>query len=254
MVTGIKTSMRPLLWAIILLIFIMYMVAVVILPFVGLALAGDEHERNRSKLQQHFGSLMITMYTLYKSITAGVAWGDVVEPLMDINPLFAVLFSLYIAFALFCVLNIITGVFVDSANKLTMYDEESMLAHELEQRTLWYHDVQELFTKAISTDGAINLEQFTEWVMDVRTQVYFRHVGLNVTPETARSVFSLLDIDRTGLIDFDKFACGVDQIHGTARAVDVASLALEVKKLHRKLTGEEIRKDSATSIANVKAI
>jgi hypothetical protein len=67
-------------------------------------------------LEVYFGSLSRTMLSLFQCITSGLDWEIVAQPLWDdVSPVHAVLFSLYIAFAVLALLNVITGVFVESA-------------------------------------------------------------------------------------------------------------------------------------------
>lgn len=60
------------------------------------------------------------MLSMFQAINGGVDWALIFEPLIDnITPWSAVVFTLYIAFSLLAMLNVVTGVFVESVLKST---------------------------------------------------------------------------------------------------------------------------------------
>merc|ERR1739847_255721 len=97
----------------------------------------DETELNSSALKRQWSSLMQSIYTLFLCISSGVDWKEVADPLMKIAPLLGFVFCLYMAFSVFCVLNIVTGVFVENAVTMTAMDEQQMLLQEMSERRKW---------------------------------------------------------------------------------------------------------------------
>merc|ERR1711971_843107 len=144
---------KPLCWAIVLLLIIMYVFGVGLMQILADDLEnriqrGDELNSELgvgSDATAHYGSLVLTIYTLFMSISGGINWETAAAPILRVSPLLAGCFCLYIAFAVFCVLNIVTGIFVDNASKLTMVDEEMMLFNELEDRKRWVREIKRLF-------------------------------------------------------------------------------------------------------------
>ena len=53
---------------------------------------------------RYFGSLDLTMLSLYMSIAGGVSWEDVITPLRGVSEVWAFLFLFYISFTYFAVL------------------------------------------------------------------------------------------------------------------------------------------------------
>merc|ERR1712232_11029 len=101
MVLGILGSLKPLFWALMLLLLIIYMFSILLLQLIQ----GDLVELSTLP---HFTSFPRVMYTLFMSISGGISWVEVVHPLEHTSPFIAPLFSAYIAFSTFCVLNIVT--------------------------------------------------------------------------------------------------------------------------------------------------
>merc|ERR1719296_110381 len=79
-------------------------------------------------LSEYFGSTSRSVYTLYKSVSGGIDWQDVSDPLMtQISPWLGVVFTGYSAFAVLVLLNLVTGMFVEAAHKLSKSDKETEL-------------------------------------------------------------------------------------------------------------------------------
>lgn len=237
-------SFQSLIWAGLLLIALMYLVAVWILQFVA-----DECKRHHThsdggqladedfdKLIFYYNSLYQTMYTLYLSITSGVSWREPAAPLMKLSWMLGTFFSVYIAFAVLCVLNIITGVFVENAKQMTEDDEDMVLMEQLETRRKWFEEVKVLFEAAdVDGSGCLNAEEFSIQLQDIRMQAWFRKIGVQVESYSAAGLFQLLDFDGDGSLDLDEFAIALQQVHGPARSIDVAKIAHDTRVLRREM-------------------
>jgi len=242
MLAGIVYSLHSLVWAVLLLACMMYLFAVCVLQF-----AADEaslksknqgvlSESEFLELQDFYGSLGRTFYTLYLSICGGVDWGDAAAPLLALNPLLGMLYSFYIAFAVLCVLNIITGVFVENANRLTAQDEEMVLMEQMEVRRQWFEEVKDLFNAAdLDGSGELDVTEFSDKMQDVRMQAWFRKIGVQVEAYSAQGLFQLLDFDGDGKLDLDEFAIALQSVHGAARSIDVAKINRDTRLLRREV-------------------
>merc|ERR1712173_487222 len=106
------------MWAGVLLAMIIYIFTVFLMQAIT-----DELIKSGQSMESFsdlfpFNSLFRTMYTLFKAICGGITWGDAVEPLLSFNLPSVVLVAMYVAFALFCVLNIVTAIFVENARTM----------------------------------------------------------------------------------------------------------------------------------------
>merc|ERR1719265_1576718 len=83
------------------------------------------------------------MLSLFFSISSGISWHEAMDPLtVHCSPWLTFVFLFYIAFTVFVILNVITGVFVESATEK---------ANEDKKKVLMYH-LRKLFQSA-DTDG-----------------------------------------------------------------------------------------------------
>jgi len=246
MVAGIIRSLQSLAWALLLLSFIMYVVAVCVMQLVNdefqqiAAGKRDGSNIDESALRQYYGDLSRSMFTLYLSITGGIDWGDAIKPLLDISILLSGFFCLYIAFAVFCVLNVITGVFVDNATKLTAKDEENMLQEEIDKRREWFIAVELLFTSVADGTGLVTLERFHDLIDDIEAQAAFSKIGISLDVVNVDNFFKMLDFDNSGSIDIEEFVAGIEMYHGSAKRIDVSRIMHQTRKISKQV--DELKK------------
>merc|ERR1719203_378543 len=99
----------------------------------------------------------------------------------EISPLLGVLFSIYVMFALLAMMNVVTGIFVDSVLLSAKRDKDNFLLN----------NAREIFKEA--EDGLITREQFLD-MMDNRHMIEF-FKGIDVDPSLAQSLFSIMGLD-----------------------------------------------------------
>merc|ERR1711920_315047 len=139
----------------------------------------QEVEIEQATLREHWGSLPTASYTLFLSICGGIDWGVVAGPLMKISPILGGLFCVYIALSIFCVLNIVTGVFVENTKNMLGKDETQLIMETMDARKQWLDEVKILWKK-MEIDDTVNVDTFASRVEDVRIQALFRQLGLDV--------------------------------------------------------------------------
>jgi len=219
LVSGIIRSIRSLAWTMVLLFLVLYVAAVYLTQLVSDHVIEDP--ASRSPLRRFYGSVDVSLLSLFQSITGGIDWNDLVDPLVDhISPLLALAFALYIAFTVIAMLNIITGVFVESALKSAKADND----------TLMIGNMREVFNDA-STDGKMSWHDFQDQLDKPLMQAYFK--AIDVDPSEAKGLFRLIDIDMDGSIDHEEFLSGCLRLRGNAKALDLNLLLHEVKRLYK---------------------
>uniref|UniRef100_A0A7S2INN8 EF-hand domain-containing protein n=1 Tax=Zooxanthella nutricula TaxID=1333877 RepID=A0A7S2INN8_9DINO len=187
-------------------------------------------------LLQYWGSVIRSVYTLFQAMCGGVDWGLVAEPLVEITPVMGLLFCMYIAVAVFCVMNIVTGVFVENAKMMTAQDETNQIMENMEKRRIWFNAVKELW-RTLDEEGVgeLDLHRFAESLSDVRTQVFFEKMGIEVTTESVEGLFTLLDFNGNGKVDIDELALGIQMLHGSAKGIDVARVSYSTMMVRKQL-------------------
>ncbi|CAE7717746.1 ANKHD1 [Symbiodinium sp. CCMP2456] len=173
---------------------------------------------------------------LEMTISGGISWGELAPPLMLVNPVVTPILTLYIALATFCVLNIVTGVFVDRSAAMALQDEENMMLEEIQNRKRWIKEIETLFAKA-DTDhsGNVEWEEFENALADLRVQLCFKNLGIDLHKVSLEQIWQLIDFDNKGYIEISEFADCLLEMHGVAHSIDIARLRHEQQRTARKL-------------------
>merc|ERR1711959_515893 len=100
-------------------------------------------------------------------MSGGNDWGLYYDSLADLGFIYRMAFLLYISFALFAVVNVVTGVFVDSAMQCNRTDREVVVHEELQNKKLYLERMAEIFTEMDSdATGCITMEEFERRLQD----------------------------------------------------------------------------------------
>lgn len=222
MVMSIAASLRSLMWTIILLAFLMYGVGVCLIQLI--ADKGLEDPRimeNAPEIKLYYGSLVEALVSLFAGITGGIDWNDLLVPLeSQIGPWLAAVFILYIAFAVLAMMNVVTGIFVESALQSTRADEEKEVRQQL----------QELFSNVdAGHDGLVCWEEFVQHLEKPDMMRCFESLGFNINE--AYGLFNLLDTEQSGNIECEELLEGCLRLRGPANAIDVATLQYSSKRV-----------------------
>merc|ERR1719321_1562251 len=139
-------------------------------------------------------------------------------------------FLMYISFALFAVINVVTGVFVDSAMQCNHTDREVVVHEELQNKKLYLEQMADIFTEMDSdSTGCITIEEFERRLKDERVIAYFNAMKLDVSD--ARTLFSLLDYDNSEEVEIKEFLAGCYKLQGESRSLDLKIMQYEVRFL-----------------------
>merc|ERR1712232_106440 len=117
LVAAIASSLKALFWTVVLVALLIYIMSVLFTQIVSdYMIDHTEVDSDQEELRRFFGSLGSAALTLFQAITGGVSWHIVTDPLgKQISTAFMAMFVCYIAFMLLALMNVVTGVFVDTA-------------------------------------------------------------------------------------------------------------------------------------------
>jgi len=233
MVNGIAGSVKTLFWAMLLLGIVIFIFGV---TFMQLAYNHLRTNPDSSDIMIYYGTLGRSMLTLFMAISGGIDWKDAVAPLSTLSEIIDYLMGVYVFFTVFCLINVVTGIFVDNAKALGEQEMLHQRAGQYLRRRRWVKEVVKLFAKMdISAEGDLSYEEFAAEIQDERVQECFRHLGINVENHTADELFELFDVDEDGKIDPHSFEQAIRQFHGAARSIDVYKLRRDTQKISKQL-------------------
>eukprot|EP00811_Abedinium_folium_P029246 NODE_4590_length_1872_cov_6.374785.p1 GENE.NODE_4590_length_1872_cov_6.374785~~NODE_4590_length_1872_cov_6.374785.p1 ORF type:complete len:569 (-),score=71.05 NODE_4590_length_1872_cov_6.374785:165-1706(-) len=225
MICGIQGSLVSLAWCLSLLSLIMVTVGVIMIQMLAEALKAGLDLEQSMFINDHFGSMLITVYTLLMAITGGLDWGDIFLPLRSIDAVATLFFLLYVAMGLFCILNVITGLYVDKAMNIMRSDRTAIELSVTSKRTRNVRMLQDIFRQGSSDlNPMIRCADFVRHCHDPTVQSCLRRVGCEVDETSAEEVFNCLDDGGKGVLSLSELIVGVTNISGPAQQLTVARM------------------------------
>lgn len=230
LVNSVISTVRAMFWALVLLLVITYSFAVLFVGAYGeyMSSSPDESTASYESLHLYFGNLPKSLFTLFMSITGGISWEVAVRPLAELDWIYVGLFNAYIIVVLFAVMNVMTGVFCQTAIQSAEQNHEEQIQEELASRKLHTSHLRRLFQEIDQNDsGHFTLNELEDYLSNEKVRAYFSSLQINVSE--AWTFFKLLDADGTGSVDIDEFVDGVLRLTGTAKSLDIAIMMKESK-------------------------
>lgn len=229
LVQSIFHTLKALLWALLLLLLIVFVFSVLIAQAIS-DFTIDLEEQNlevppvlEEEGRRYFGNLPLSMLSLFMSIAGGVSWEEVLKPLLHVSSLWALCFIFYICFTYFAVLNVVTAVFCQSAIESAQKDHATVVQNMLDNKESHLQKLRTLFSKMGAEEaGGITFGMFEEKINSQAVREYFETLGLDVWDPW--SFFKLLDSDGGGFVEVEEFFLGCLRFSGAAKAMDVGKL------------------------------
>jgi len=233
LVVSIYDSVRSLAWTFVLLFLTIYVLAVFLTQVVT-DWRIQNPESSDGLLQNFYGSVDRSLVSLYKTVSDGIHWGEVSDPLIERSPWFTLVFVLHMGFMLFAVMNVVTGVFVELAIRKAGDDEKRILLRQM----------RELFQEAgDKSSGMITLDDFIRCIDAQGMQAYL--TAIDIDPQDARQLFKLLDVEGHGTIDTDELVSSCLRLHGSAKAIELAAFICEYRRWSRRWSAHAKRVERA---------
>eukprot|EP00931_Biecheleriopsis_adriatica_P018612 TRINITY_DN12988_c0_g2_i1.p1 TRINITY_DN12988_c0_g2~~TRINITY_DN12988_c0_g2_i1.p1 ORF type:complete len:524 (+),score=93.09 TRINITY_DN12988_c0_g2_i1:98-1573(+) len=241
LIFSIISTMRSLGWTIILLSLIVYSFGILFTQSVVDHCKQKQAESGftdmpptceDASLALYWSSIPRSMYTLLLAITNGLSWHQAVTPLSDVSWLCVLAFITYIIFTYFAVLNVVTGVFCQSAIEGASADKEMSVMLQLANKRGYINTIKSIFQVLDQDDSLeITMDEFEQSLSDPRMQAYMESVDIHALD--AWTLFKIIDSDNSGSIDIEEFVSGCLQLRGSAKAVQLAKMSQE-NKISRK--------------------
>jgi len=215
-------SLWPFVWSFFLLLLMTYTLGVIFTQLVADVQRGGQGSPD---LLRYFGSITNSILHLFAATSGGIDWTDLAQPLIeDISPALAVVLCSYVAFSVLVVMNLVTGVFVDSAKRLTRAEDDN----ELLQKVLGCFMLAD-----VDEDRMITMVEFQEQLRSPNLRDIFDSIG--ISKHEADLLFAILDRDKTGSLSPEEFVDGALKLRAPCRAFDLEALHYESRGRHDEL-------------------
>eukprot|EP00435_Cladocopium_sp_Y103_P059700 s1541_g21.t1 len=245
LVQSLVGTLKTLFWALLLLFLIMYIFGILftdaVLDHVILAdLAGQSTEVS-DQAELYFGALSSSITTLFRTISDGLTWHVAADTLrqMELGEFWVQVFHFYVAFVNFAVLNVMTGVFCNSAIKAAESDHEMVVQTLVQTRQELKDLVTILFSQIDKRgNGQITFGEFEEFFRDEAVKAFFE--SLQIGAMDAWTLFVSLDMDGDSYVSVEEFTERCLQLHGPARSADLFALRHQAVKMGAQLRHLEV--------------
>lgn len=236
MALSIFSCLVSLFWA-----FILLMMTMVVFSIMLLEGERDYYRRSaveetvRDGFEEFFPNLLMTVYHLLAAVTGGKDWTMLAQPFVDIHWFYGCLFTVFIMFVMFGLLNVLIGVFVQSTGAIADIDRDFVIQEEMARNDSVMNQMRELFQHVDEDNsGTITWAELKENLANEQVKAYFSLLSLDV--HEAQGLFHLLDMDESGEVGIEEFIMGCMRLKGTAKSIDLATLLYENKRLHKMMT------------------
>jgi len=241
MIFALLNSFVCLMWAFVMIGIIVFIFSIIFGGAVSVYFdkvdATSEAEMQTARnVAASFGTLYDIMVTLFSAVTGGNDWMGYGELLREIGrdnggETYFLIFLFYIGFCLVGMLNVVTGIFVDSAVCTRTDDEVVQSWKDDLQRTS--EEVRNIFQSADKDcSGTMTYDELAEQLQNPRVRAYFS--GLEIDPSESGIIFTLLDTDGDGHVSVEEFICGTMRLKGHAKSVDIMAMMFDQAKFHMK--------------------
>eukprot|EP00416_Gambierdiscus_australes_P024312 CAMPEP_0171079590 /NCGR_PEP_ID=MMETSP0766_2-20121228/15349_1 /TAXON_ID=439317 /ORGANISM="Gambierdiscus australes, Strain CAWD 149" /LENGTH=290 /DNA_ID=CAMNT_0011536789 /DNA_START=69 /DNA_END=941 /DNA_ORIENTATION=+ len=248
MLLQIMNSLKPMVWAFFFLTLVILMFTLVFMQGVvdyfegvktGKFVQDPVAVAESKELEEMCGSFALSLLALFMSISGGVSWWVIVKPLMQVSPIYVSLFLLYIVTLMVGVLNIIAGIFVETATDAAIKDREAVANEEMNKNEALMKGLEELFDEFDEDKtGTISWQRFEELTKRNEVRAFLASLELDVWH--AQEVFKLIDANDNGFISIDEFVVGIMRLKGQAKRTDVHSLMFEISRVLKKLEKQKV--------------
>jgi len=227
LIYSVMNTLRSLFWTVLMLSIILYIFGLLFTQ------ATAQHLQNPDaayipRLEDSYGSIARSVFTLFKAISGGVSWEEVVDPLQELSPIWVLFFLMYFSFTYFAVLNVVTGVFCQTAIESASHDQDVAAQAQLAAKQHYVRQLRALFDQInVNNTGTITLGELEQCMEDDKLQAYFATIDLSV--DEAFSLFKLLDHGDTHVLDIDTFVTGCLKLRGQAKSLDIAMMMYETR-------------------------
>lgn len=179
-------------------------------------------------LQPYWVNVMDSMMTLFMSITGGINWFEAYEPLRQVSLMALWLFNLYVVIGFFTILNMVTGVFVNTAIESASADKDIATLKQMQKRLENMSSLREVFQEMNAFNvNEVSLDDLEDALSQNKLGTFMESLGIST--DDVWSLFLLIDSDSNGVLDLEEFVTGCMQLRGPAKSLQVAKMSYENK-------------------------
>ncbi|CAK9076733.1 unnamed protein product [Durusdinium trenchii] len=246
LILSIMSTMGSLMWTLFLLLVIFYIFSLIFAELVSdfcrsatnnstLVPVCPDNEQGLEGLV-YWEGIIQCMHTLFMTITGGIDWNEAYRPLKKVSFVGVTLMNLYIVIGFFTILNVITGVFVNTAIEGASADKDIATLKQAQNRVMHVASLRQAFHEIETATGhLLNAQDLAAAMEEDKLSAFMESLGIST--DDVWTLFLLIDKDDDGLVDIEQFVAGCMQLRGPAKSLQVAKMSYE-----NRITREQIKR------------
>jgi len=241
---GLTSSLRTLIWTVAVIFVLTYIFAILGCWLISNEIRGMRDPAAFAMLDQERQDQLEPTYRMVQGIAPLMqlliqfltldSWNSKMERIMLFTPTCLVYFYMYIAVAVFVLMNLVTAIIVENAMSASRMDEDQRLKQMEEVKRKELKELEQLFyLMDADGDGTLDWEEFENAFHDEEMSRKWRL--LDFEPEECKELFDLLD-DGDGGIETKEFFHGLARMKGGAQSRDLMRVAQRVDRIGKDLS------------------
>eukprot|EP00928_Gymnodinium_smaydae_P003437 TRINITY_DN11237_c0_g1_i1.p1 TRINITY_DN11237_c0_g1~~TRINITY_DN11237_c0_g1_i1.p1 ORF type:complete len:933 (+),score=238.70 TRINITY_DN11237_c0_g1_i1:125-2923(+) len=229
---GMFEAAQAVFWVSILMCFVLYICAIVMVKTVGRPDASDPHE---AFLRQHFGNVpssMLTLFVLMSSPNLPVYQDEI--GLLESRPLLTLFLIVFILFGSFGMIALLTGVISES-----MFEKNDLRKDEARQELETMHETMGLRCGTLfdmlehNEEGEANQKDVFNLMPEIVE--LFESTGSHFTKEDLTDMITFMDVDGSGTVSRKEFIHALQQLAEGLRPITIQEVQYEIGVCRVKL-------------------
>jgi len=238
LVHGLVNSMKALGWVGCLLACLLYVCAVFVTTEIGqntvLYEQGPSYDGLIWPYQAYFGTVPRSMFSLFQILTLDGWCDDIVRHVVHRQPYMAIFFIFYLLLTAFGLMNVVIGIIVENTLVAAQTAEGGVEQHVATRRQKALDELKMLLTLS-DTDGSGTISR-REILAAVQSPAVHETLKVLELPiDEVDELFDMIDIDKTGTIELEKFMKSCQEMVGGARQRDIVQVGLAVTTVSERL-------------------
>jgi len=220
MVISIISTLRTLFWSVVCTLMIMAGFAVYLVTIVS------DHQASAGPSAwavQYFGSMPAGMLSLFAASTGGVDWQNISDALWDVSPTACIAFLGYVSMMAYAIMNILTGICVNNANRAAEDDFDLSFHEERSKHKNVITSLKNIFHGADTRgEGTLTWTDLDKHLHDQQVRALFKKIDLETWH--LKSFFEMMGADEGDeepSIGIDAFIRGCLRLRCTVKNIDL---------------------------------
>jgi hypothetical protein len=258
-------ALKALFWGFFLILLMILFWSVISVEFINPRLGQVHFGDDDEVCQRSFSTVWHTTLFFFQTLVVGDDWGTCINPMVVKMPTTLIVFVLAVVTVQLGFMNLILSAIVDSASAAREHDHQQKAAEKQKQERGRLEKLRSIYEHIDhNRNGHITLMELLDgFESEPEVRSYLQ--GMNINTEDLRTIFDLMDIDRSGDLSYDEFVNTFVKAQSQDARIHMMTVKLQSTQILREVREQAERiltlakdvaagKPSQTSVQEVKKL